>query len=482
VATPARQALRVLAALTLGACTYATREPTAPLDGGEGASAAMFSPYSPELGATGAAGGNSTGGVPGTSTMMAPSGAGGMASGAGATTGAAAGSIGFVTLDFAPSAMSADGHVVAGDILGPVADARLWMAGPPSRTVDVGQAVQAAGLSADGAIVVGTVKAPIGCVESGGATAVRWTAAGGAQPVGMFPVGADAWSFAAAVSGDGKVVVGGFGQGNAPCTGMPGASVQREQGYWTPAGTVAPLGPLSGDTGSLGFAVSTDGTTALGVSMMGSSGTGHIFVASARLGPIALTPPRASVHLSEGGGVDIVAGVFNAFISADGSVVAGTLIDGPEGSASFGWHAFRWTQIGGLVLIDETASDSAVVALSADGATIVGYQSADPTTLLSDTNQGFRWTSVGGALLLQSNGAATPYVANASAQVIVGGGEQPVLWAQSPAAVPLAAAVPQLASTICTSPVVTAISDDGRVVAGTCGAGPAGWVAQRLGP
>lgn len=406
-----------------------------------------------------------------------------------AMTGTPEGNFVFFDLDFQPAFMSSSGLEVAGTTAPPTVDAKLWVAGAPAHIVEIGNGLQLAGLAADGSMAVGTLGAPPDCLEVVGAEAVIISNPGGpGEPINKLatfrnlPQGVQ-WTLASGVGGPvAHVMVGTAGIGDAPCSGMPGSFVSLSQGFWTPGGMITDVGPLAGDMSSEALAVSADGSTAFGVSF-DASGAGRLFVQSPAGETAAVTQPQASVHLAEDGGVDIIAGVLGAFISADGSVVAGTLIDGQEGTTSFAWRAFRWTRTGGLTLLDllPGMAASAVVGLSADGATVVGYDASLTSQLLSETNVGFRWTTTAGVKALPSKSPTSPYIVNADASVVVGGGAAPTLWNGSNPGIPLFASTPSFAAR-CASPVVTAISDNGLVFAGICSSGEPGWVALRPSP
>ena len=470
--TTRRQTILVAMASALGACTYDTRL-AAPLDDG-GASrgeVASFTPYAPA--GTGAGGGSSIGGASG-SAMLGQSGrAGSAASMTGTTEG------GFVLYDlhFRPTAMSPDGRVVAGNEPGSTL-ADIWQAGTPATVLVIGD-LEVAGVGDQGSIVVGTQRGLPGCLETNGAAAARWS--GGFQDLGMLS-GGDEWSVATGVSADGKVVVGTSGAGTS-CAHEAGGPVVSEQGFWTLGQSVDAVGPVPGDSRSRALAVSTSGTTVLGLSLVDGSGAGRLFVQSVIAGVLAVTPTRPPVLLlDEPDQRQVDAGVIGAYVSADGSVVAGTLVDDAQSSTPLAWHAFRWTRAGGLAMLAPTpdASNAAVVGLSADGATVIGYESSAIPDLFSGRAVGVRWTAAGVELV--SKEPTSPYIVNADATTIVGGNVTPTVWRGESAGlpgVPLFADAPLFAAR-CASPIVTAISDDGLTFAGSCATGPAGFVAQSL--
>ncbi len=105
----------------------------------------------------------------------------------------------------------------------------------------------ASAVSADGSVVVGRVLGE----ASGYARAFRWTQATGMQDLGTLPGGN--WSEALGVSADGLVVVG----------MAYNASGQPRAFRWTQAGGMQDLGTLGGDQ-SEAFGVSADGSVVVG--------------------------------------------------------------------------------------------------------------------------------------------------------------------------------------------------------------------------
>ena len=238
-----------------------------------------------------------------------------------------------------------------------------------------------AGVSDDGNSVTGTWIDP---ALSRGQVMALWTPAGGLRTAGF---AADSeHTNAVAISGDGTTILG--------------ADYNADALYWTAAsGIVYPLANES--PGRRGFPgdLSRDGSVI----------TGHITAG----GPFRWTAAGGAVELpiptgyADGGG--------NA-VSADGSVISGTLFNS-QGTR----HAFRWTAGGGSALLEHPAGliGSDTTAISADGSTIVGWGYDG-----SEVHRPFRWTAGSGLQLLPvPTGQATDVTADGS--VVIGDGQVP---------------------------------------------------------
>jgi probable HAF family extracellular repeat protein len=207
-----------------------------------------------------------------------------------------------------------------------------------------------AGVSDDGNTVAGTGNDP----AAPGQVLVLWTPTGGLRTAGF--ANSD-HTTAHAISGDGSTILG--------------VDYGARMLTWTAAGGIEyPPGTLGYPGG-----INRDGSVIVG-------GAGNVpFRWSRSTGAVALPVP--SEWSADGHG--------NA-VSADGSVVAGTLFNNP------GYRrAFRWTAAGGTQLLDHPANivGSDATAVSADGSTIVGWAfDAD------GINHSFRWTEDGGFHLL----------------------------------------------------------------------------------
>jgi uncharacterized membrane protein len=101
-------------------------------------------------------------------------------------------------------------------------------------------------------------------------------------------------------------------------------------------------------------------------------------------------------------------------VSADGSVIAGTLFDSPGQR-----RAFRWTAAAGTTLLDQRPGivGSDATAISADGSAIVGW-AYDAT----DVHRPFRWTATTGFQLLGGDVVGEATDATADGSVVIGNG------------------------------------------------------------
>jgi probable HAF family extracellular repeat protein len=258
-------------------------------------------------------------------------------------------------IGFNPSrvtALSHDGSVLVGtyDPVGTVnQEAYRWSAAGgfqaiPAPGTSTSRFSTGEGVSADGSVVVGSVRTAIG-----NNPAYYWTAAGGMVQIGDLPGG----SFLADVTGvsaNGSVVVGHSSSTNA----MGG---DREAFRWTQAGGMVALGDLPGGTLSSRVAdVSADGSVIVG------TGQGAA-------GPEAFRWTQAGGMVGLG---DLPGGPALSFaeaVSADGSVVAGTA------NVASGGRAFRWTAAGGMVDLGPGFPDAnriSLVDMSDDGSILVG--------------------------------------------------------------------------------------------------------------
>lgn len=211
------------------------------------------------------------------------------------------------------------------------------------------------GVSDDGNTVAGTGGDP----AAPGQVIVLWTAEGGARTAG-WSEGHEHTS-AHAISGDGSTILG--------------ADYNANMLVWTAAGGVQYYAGASGYPG----AINRDGSV-----LVGGHVGGKPFRWTAGGGAVSLpTPPGWAEDGADGRG--------NA-VSANGSVIAGTLFNNPGHR-----RAFRWTTAGGTVLLDQPAEivGSDATAVSADGSTVVGWAYGS-----DGDEQAFRWTAAGGMQLL----------------------------------------------------------------------------------
>jgi probable HAF family extracellular repeat protein len=236
-----------------------------------------------------------------------------------------------------------------------------------------------AGVSDDGTTVAGTGNDP----AAPGQVMVLWTPAGGLRTAG--------WSeghehtTAHALSGDGSTVLG--------------VDYNANILTWTAAGGVQ---YPSGTNGSPG-GINRDGSVIVGGHVAGGP-----FRWTAATGAVPLpTPPGWADNGADGRG--------NA-VSADGSVVGGTLFN-TAGTR----HAFRWAAGDGTVLLEHPAGliGSDTIAISADGSALVGW-AYDAT----EVHRPFRWTDASGLQLLPVPiGQATDVTADGA--IVIGNGQVP---------------------------------------------------------
>jgi len=239
--------------------------------------------------------------------------------------------------------------VVAWTALPSLAQRLIWLGTLPGSDQS-----WAAGVSADGSVVVGYAQNAAGQTR-----AFRWTASGGMQDLGT--LGGN-WSAAWGVSADGSVVVG----------AARNAAGMARAFRWTPAGGMQDLGTLGGDE-SVALGVSADGSVVVGVAWN------------------AAWQQRAFRWTAAGGIQDL--GTLGgdeswAFgVSADGSVVVGE-----AWNAAGQGRAFRWTAAGGIQDLGTLGGDSSwALGVSADGSVVVGW-----AVNAAGQERAFRWTAVGG--------------------------------------------------------------------------------------
>jgi probable HAF family extracellular repeat protein len=210
---------------------------------------------------------------------------------------------------------------------------------------------EALGASADGSVIVGRCESDF----LGGKIAFQWTPSGGIARLGSLPIAA-VGAEAHAVSLDGEVVVG---------------AVQYESNRsaafrWTSKNGLVELGALPGDSKSIAYAVSADGSVVVGLS---ESGLGaQAFRWTEKTGMVGLGALLRGDRDSRAFGV-----------SADGSIIVG------QGQGESGLEAFVWDAKHGMrsvrqLLLSATDSNASLrgwkllsaAAVSRDGSVIVG--------------------------------------------------------------------------------------------------------------
>ncbi|MHC4285818.1 MAG: PEP-CTERM sorting domain-containing protein [Planctomycetota bacterium] len=217
----------------------------------------------------------------------------------------------------------------------------------------------AAGISADGSVVVGYSRSSLG------GQAFRWTAA--ENMVGLHDLpGGKFYSTAYDVSSDGSVVVGFSGSGPA---------VDYEAFRWTASNGMIGLGDLSGgEYESRAYAVSADGLVVVGYSKSASGEQAFRWTESEGM----LGLGYLSGELSQAYG-----------ISADGSVVVG------RANSLEGAVAFRWTDSEGMVSLGDLPGGSVsgvAYDASTNGSIIVGMSNSvdDFEAFIWDEDNGIR--------------------------------------------------------------------------------------------
>lgn len=265
-----------------------------------------------------------------------------------------------------------------------------------------GQSLTPSGVSGDGSIIAGFGPfGPLGARPR----AMRWTAAGGAQDLGLVPTDSNPWhsSFAFGTSTNGLILVGSSGtadgvravrwtsDGTGEILGTLGTYTRAfaanadgsvivgsgnvdavgSRGFrWTPAGGMQSLGVLPGGNHSYAQAVSQDGLVIAGWSTISQKDHAYLWTA---------TGGMQDLGLLAGGTYSRAWGV-----SADGSVVVG-LAEDSRGE----YVAIRWSGASGMENLGVLAGDlfSYAMAVSADGSVVIGA-SGDVT----GSERAFVWT------------------------------------------------------------------------------------------
>lgn len=261
--------------------------------------------------------------------------------------------------------VSADGSVVVGTSYGvpgsPSAPsfAFIWRRGVGMQDLlQNGGGSAAAAVSADGQVVVGAMY-----VDSSSIRAFRWSLNEGLQILGAL---GGIYSYATAVSADGSVVVG------------YAVSFDWTRPFrWTAQTGMRDLGSLGGRIGRA-MGVSADGTIVVGTSTTRDGARAFRWTEAEGMRSLGTTP---ETNDSYGYG-----------ISANGAVVVGYAVRWSENpNEEYFERAFRW-QNGTMRLIGTLYGyDSFAVAASGDGSVVVGYvrppEPGDPTA-----TRAFRWT------------------------------------------------------------------------------------------
>lgn len=296
------------------------------------------------------------------------------------------------------SGVSADGAVVVGSAgtSDGSSHAFRWTRGEGMLDLGTlgGTYSHAYGVSADGTVLIGA------STTSGNAAthAFRWTSFGGMADLGTL---GGVHSVALGVSSDGVMVVG-----QSDTVGSGAVHPFR----WTSSGGMADLGTLGGTFGGA-YGVSADGGVVVGLSNTVGDGATH---------PFRWTGSGGMVDLGTLGGT--FGGAYG--VSADGTVVVGASSTAGDVAA----HAFRWTSGGGMVDLGTLGrTESIAKGVSGDGAVVVG---TSWNTIGDAYSRAFRWSN--GTMQsvedwLRANGVIVPedmtssaYATNSDGSVVVG--------------------------------------------------------------
>jgi probable HAF family extracellular repeat protein len=269
--------------------------------------------------------------------------------------------------------VSADGSVVVGTLRGPFAISGIFRWTASESMTRAGSAFDHVAVSGDGSVVVGGF--PIDNVLQ----AFRWNEDGTFEGLGDLPGGRSS-STAFDVSADGRVVAG-----------VGSAAINDEAFRWTRESGMVGIGDLpGGQTRSAAYGISADGGVVVGES----------YGSDDRQQPFRWT--------AEGGmvGLGFLPGATDAFarrVSPDGSVVVGTYGLPPLGHLEPQRGAFRWTESDGMVSLGDLPGGlnfSDAFDVSADGSVIVG---TSQTVGQGGTSvaAAFYWTAATGMVNLQ---------------------------------------------------------------------------------
>jgi len=313
---------------------------------------------------------------------------------------------------------------------------------------------RATAISADGNVVAGTV-----ATTSGNRQAFRWTAVPGMAGIGFLPGGTT--SAATGASADGAVIVG---DGDA-INGAPPLSSAAFR--WTAETGAQHVPDLRASQLCVAAGVSGDGTIVVGTCLQNAN---TAFRWSAATGPVALS------RFGSGSGQQSAA----TAISADGSVIAG--VGHPVLTGAVTWAGDGSATVLGKLPGDAEATATAV---SRDGSVVVGVSTSN-----AGIPRGFRWTLASGVIELGGPASGTVAASvSGDGNTIVGWspeapGDVALIWDAGHGWRTLATV---LASDYQTQVSgwslrrATAISDDGRIIAGH-GTNPLGqaeaWVVK----
>lgn len=278
-------------------------------------------------------------------------------------------------------------------------------------------------VSADGHVVTGYSISPIG------QRAVRWTASGGLQDLGILTSG-DIGSRGDAINGDGSIIVG----------------ISNPSGIfrWTSG-----AGMTSFDNFEIiPTAMSDDGTVVVGYGSSSPGGYTHAF------------------RWRSCGGTQDLGTAIPFGVSHDGEVVIGVS----------GTRAFRWTSGGGMVGMGSGFLNSRANGVSGNGLVVVGS--------VGDDNEAWKWTANGTGTYLGSlpnpiDGHEYALAASFDGSVIVGAsGGSAFLWTAALGMVDLNTYLPTIGIPLPSGFWLTSATDisaDGKTIVGGNGEG---WVVH----
>ena len=273
-------------------------------------------------------------------------------------------------------------------------------------------------------------------LNSQGARGMRWSEAGGFEPLGTL-AGTDR-SYGLALSGDGQVVVG-YSSGNT-------TSSQRAF-RWSPNTGMAAIPPLPGFAYNKANAVSSDGMTVVGI--------------------VGQASGFRSFRWTEAGGSEDLGTLFGPFdsshangVSNDGNTIVGQIYDGTTPAA------YRWTSGSGMMELPPLAGQDHATAwgVNDNGELVVG-SSSNPGRTAVVWNALGQPTDLGG---ITSEALAISDDGNRVVGFGFSGGEVAFLWTSVDGVLNLNEYLPTLGVDLSDWQLerATCISPDGKTIAG----------------
>jgi probable HAF family extracellular repeat protein len=261
----------------------------------------------------------------------------------------------------------------------------------------------ASAVSADGKVVVGY--GHDGSVNNQ-TRAFRWTEAGNVM-VSLGTLNNGSYSYALSVSADGKVVVGYSADSSA-------GNNARAYRWTESSSTMVSLGTLNNGLDSYAYDVRADGKVVVGYASDGNAGN-----ARRAFRWTESSNTMVSLGTLNGGTSSVAYGV-----NADGKVVVGDADDGNAGNTP---RAFRWTESSNTMVSLGTLNggySSYARRVSADGKVVVGFASDGSA---GNFLRAFRWTEDTNTMVslgsLNSGSQSQAYGVNADGSVVVGGSQ-----------------------------------------------------------